>query len=171
MFAAMDERIEVTRTMSLPAEAVFAVLTDPQGHVAIDASGMLQSAEGERVRAVGDRFVVHMDRESLGDLPMGRYDVTVVIETFEPDREISWSIEGTVRPPIGHTYGYRLEPTEDGTRVVSTYDWSRARSDLKEAGIFPVLGPAALRGTLGILERTVRRGYPAGERERPDQQS
>ena len=33
------------------------------------------SATGEPVSGVGDTFVVHMDREALGDLPMGRYDV------------------------------------------------------------------------------------------------
>ena len=78
----------------IPADpdAIFRVLTDPQGHVAIDSSGMLMDATGEPVTAVGDTFVVHMDREALNDVPMGR--------------------------------------------------------------------EAALRATLGILERTVARGYP-----------
>lgn len=160
----MSERLEVGRTMPLPAADIFAVLTDPQGHVAIDASGMLQSAEGERVHEVGDEFVVHMDRESLGDLPMGKYDVTVVIESYTPDSDISWSIIGTVKPPIGHVYGYRLEPaTGDAagsTLVTSYYDWSNARPDFKDSGIFPVVSELNLKATLGILERTVRRGYP-----------
>ncbi len=34
------------------------------------------------VNAVGDSFVVHMDREALSDYPMGRYDVTVHITTL-----------------------------------------------------------------------------------------
>ncbi len=73
-----SERIEVQRTIEADPAAIFAILTDPQGHVAIDSSGMLQSAEGERVSAVGDSFVVHMDREALNDYPeLGRYDVTV----------------------------------------------------------------------------------------------
>lgn len=64
----------------------------PHGHVAIDASGMLQDATGEPVSAVGDSFVVHMDREALGDLPdWGRYDVTVSIKALEPDRLITWT--------------------------------------------------------------------------------
>lgn len=150
--------------MALPAADIFAVLCDPQGHVAIDASGMLQGAEGESVRSTGDEFVVHMDRESLGDLPMGHYDVTVVIESFVPDREISWSIIGTVKPPIGHIYGYRLAPSSDSdaTVVTSFYDWSEASQDFKGLGIFPVISRANLKATLGILERTVRRGYPRG---------
>jgi uncharacterized protein YndB with AHSA1/START domain len=155
-----SERIEVTRTIAAPAAEIFAVLTDPQGHVAIDASGMLMDAEGGRVTAVGDEFLVHMDREGLGDLPLGRYDVTVTITRFEPDREIAWTILGTVRPAIGHVFGYRLEPTDDGTIVTSYYDWSNISDEWRERGIFPVIAPASLRATLGILERTVHRGYP-----------
>jgi hypothetical protein len=157
----MDERIEVTRTIPADAHAIFAVLCDPQGHVAIDATGMLQDATGEPVAAVGDRFVVHMDREALNDFPLGHYDVTVVIEVFEADREIAWGIESAIKPPIGHRYGYRLEPGEDGTtEVTSYYDWSTIGEDWRAAGIFPVVSELALRGTLGILDRTVRRGYP-----------
>jgi hypothetical protein len=131
------------------------VLTDPRGHVAIDSSGMLMGASGERVTASGDTFVVHMDREALGDVPLGQYDVTVTIGTFEPDREISWTIVGVVRPPIGHVYGYRLEPTEGGTRVVSYYDWSGIDPVWRARDIFPVISESALKATLGILHRTV----------------
>src|SRR6201984_634228 len=101
----MTERIEVQRTIAAPAADIFAVLCDPQGHVAIDASGMLQDAEGATVSAVGDRFVVHMDREALNDSPeLGKYDVTVSIKEFEPARLISWTILGQIRPQIGHVY-------------------------------------------------------------------
>jgi hypothetical protein len=34
--------------------------------------------------------------------------------------------------------------------------------DWAAAGIFPILSENALRGTLGILDRTVRRGYGRG---------
>ncbi|MFA6298830.1 MAG: SRPBCC family protein [Nocardioides sp.] len=158
-----DTRIEAERLIAAPAADIFALLCDPQGHVAIDSSGMLQSAEVEPVRASGDSFVVHMDRESLNDYPeMGRYDVTVTIRDFEPDRLVSWTVLGRIRPQIGHVYGYRLEPDEAGTRVTSFYDWSDIAPEWRDAGIFPVLSENALRGTLGILDRTVRRGYPRG---------
>lgn len=152
-----DERLEVERFIPFSPEQIFAVLTDPAGHVDIDATGMLQDADGAHVGKVGDSFVVHMDREALGDLPMGRYDVTVTIESFGADRLISWSTLGTVRPGIGHTYGYRLEPADGGTNVTSVYDWSRATDEWRTSGIFPVVSESALRGTLGILERVVRR--------------
>jgi hypothetical protein len=104
-----------------------------------------------------------MDREALNDYPeLGRYDVTVRIATFDPDREIAWKILGRIRPQIGHVYGYRLEPTEGGTLVTSYYDWSGIDPVWREAGIFPVISEGALRATLGILANTVARGYVTG---------
>jgi hypothetical protein len=154
------ERMEVQRTLEAEPADIFRVLCDPHGHVAIDASGMLQDAEGEPAAAAGDTFVVHMDREALNDFPMGKYDVTVKITTFEPDREIAWTIEGQIKPQIGHVYGYRLEPGDDGTVVTSYYDWSEIAPEWKDANIFPIIPETALRATLGILSRTVARGYP-----------
>lgn len=46
-------RIEATQTVPSPAAAIFTVLCDPQGHVAIDATGMLQDADGEPAAAAG----------------------------------------------------------------------------------------------------------------------
>lgn len=154
---ASDTRIEIARPIAATPAEIFAVLTDPLGHVAIDSTGMLQDATGDRVTAMGDRFVVHMDRESLGDFDLGKYDVTVIITAFEPDRKIAWTIDGTIQPPIGHVYGYRLEPTDDGTLVTSFYDWSDIHPDWKTAGIFPIISELAVKATLGILERTVRK--------------
>jgi hypothetical protein len=154
------ERIEVQRTIDAEPAAIFRVLCDPQGHVAIDSSGMLMDAEGKPVTGVDDSFVVHMDREALNDYPLGRYDVTVSITRFVPDREIAWTILGRIRPQIGHVYGYMLEPSASGTVVTSFYDWSSIDPHWKQANIFPVISEGALRATLGILARTVARGYP-----------
>ena len=153
----MTERFEVQRQVAAAPAKVFALLCDPAGHVAIDSSGMLQSAEGSPVTAVGDSFVVHMDRESLNDYPLGKYDVTVIITKFEPERLIEWTISGVIQPPIRHLYGYQLEPSEVGTLVTSYYDWSQIDEKYRDRGIFPVIPEAALRATLGILARTVER--------------
>ena len=102
-----------------------------------------------------------MDREALNDFPMGRYDVTVKIVTFAPDREIAWTILGQIKPPLGHVYGYRLEPVDGGTLVTSYYDWSAIDATWREADVFPIIPESALRATLGILERTVRLGWRA----------
>jgi len=149
------ERIEVQRTIPAEPTAIFQVLRDPEGHVTIDSSGMLMSSTGDPVSAVGDTFVVHMDREALNDYPLGLYDVIVNITAFEPDREIAWTIQGQLN--LGHVYGYRLEPVDDGTLVTSYYDWSGIGDDWRDADIFPVIPESALRATLGILDRTVRR--------------
>jgi hypothetical protein len=152
-----DERIEVQREIPADPATIFRVLCDPMGHVAIDSSGMLMDATGEPVNGVGDTFVVHMDREALNDYPLGRYDVTVEIVRFVPDREIAWTIIGQIKPQIGHVYGYTLEPIEGGTRATSYYDWSEIDQTWKDADIFPIISEGALRATLGILARTVAR--------------
>lgn len=151
------ERFEVQRQIAAAPSTVFAILTDPAGHVRIDSSGMLQSAAGGRATKVGDTFVVHMDRESLNDYPMGRYDVTVIITKFEQDTAIEWTISGQIQPPIRHLYGYRLVPSKTGTLVTSYYDWSEIEGRYRDAKIFPVIPESALRATLGILARTVER--------------
>ncbi|MFY9782845.1 MAG: hypothetical protein WAK12_04855 [Acidimicrobiales bacterium] len=151
----MIERIEVQRSIAADPKAIFALLTSPQGHVAIDSSGMLMAATGEPVKSVGDSFVVHMDREALNDYPLGLYDVTVRIVTLVPDREIAWTVEGQLN--LGHVYGYKLEPTDQGTLVTSYYDWSSVDQSWKDS-VFPVIPEGALRATLGILARTVAPG-------------
>jgi len=155
-----EQRIEVDRAIAAEPAAIFEVLRSPDGHVQIDASGMLMSSTGEPASGVGDTFVVHMDRDSLRDFDLGEYDVTVVITEFEQDREIAWTIDGQIQPPIGHIYGYRLEPIEVGTKVTSYYDWSDLHENYREmaADIFPVISETNLRATLGILARTVAPG-------------
>jgi uncharacterized protein YndB with AHSA1/START domain len=154
--AVSEQRIEVSRWIAAEPATIFDVLRDPLGHVSIDSSGMLMDATGEPVEVAGDRFTVHMDREALGDRPLGRYDVDVVITVYEPDHEIAWTPRGDGRPALGHVYGYRLEPEEDGTRVVAYYDWSGVDPAVAD-GVFPVVPPQALRATLGILARTVEK--------------
>ncbi len=153
----MSERFEIQRTIPADPATIFGVVSSPEGHVAIDASGMLQSCSGEPAKALGDTFVIHMDRESLGDLPMGKYDVTVTITGYEQDRFITWEVSGAGFPSIGHYYGYRLEPVEEGTLVTSIYDWSNVGEQWRAPGMWPIIPESALKATLGILERTVKK--------------
>ena len=150
--------MEVQRAIAAEPSAIFKVVSDPDGHVAIDSSGMLMSSTGAPTTKVDDTFVIHMDREALNDFPLGLYDVTVRIVTFEQDREIGWTIEGNLN--LKHVYGYRLEPIDGGTMVTSYYDWSAIDQDWRDAGIFPVIPERALAATLGILARTVAPGKP-----------
>jgi hypothetical protein len=151
------ERFEVQRQIAAPPATVFAVLRDPKGHVAIDASGMLMSADGNPAEQAGDRFVMHMDRESLNDQPLGKYDVAVIITQYEQDQLIEWKVAGITsgRPSINHLYGYRLEPSDIGTLATSYYDWSQISDEFRQRGVFPIIPEATLRASLGILARTV----------------
>jgi hypothetical protein len=150
------ERFEVRRTIQADPATIFEVLRSPAGHVAIDSSGMLQDFTGEPVSAVGDTFVIHMDREALNDYPLGKYDVTVLITRYEQDKAIAWTPTGQLN--LNHHYGYELEPAEGGGTVVTQYyDWSEVEPEWKD-GVFPVISEVALRATLGILDRTVRHG-------------
>jgi hypothetical protein len=97
-----------------------------------------------------------MDRESLGDMPMGKYDVTVTITAYEQDAFITWEVSGENFPSIGHYYGYRLEPVEGGTLVTSIYDWSAVDGKWRpNDDTWPIIPELSLKATLGILERTV----------------
>lgn len=152
----LKDRIEVSRPIAAPASVIFDIIRSPEGHVAIDASGMLQDYTGEPAEKAGDTFVIHMDRESLNDFPLGKYDVTVRIITFDKDKEIAWDLETAL--DIKHFYGYRLEPMDDGgTLVTQYYDWSKINEEWKERDIFPVVPDSALRATLGILDRTAKK--------------
>jgi hypothetical protein len=152
----MSERFEVQRTIPADPAAIFAIVSSPTGHVTIDATGMLQGSTGEPARAVGDTFIIHMDRESLGDMPMGKYDVIVTITAYEQDAYITWEVSGEGFPSIGHYYGYRLEPVEGGTLVTSIYDWSAVDDKWRpNDDTWPIIPELSLKATLGILERTV----------------
>lgn len=158
---AEEERISVSRTIQATAADIFRVIGDPRGHVAIDSSGMLMCApDAKRIKAAGDTFVINMDREALGDFPMGKYTVTNIVTKFEPDALLEWTVSGTIKPQIGHVYGYELTPGKDDegndvTTVTSYYDWSGISDQWRESGIFPVIPATALRASLGILERVV----------------
>src|ERR1019366_2845840 len=140
-----EQRIEVQRTIPVLASVIFSLLCDPDGHVQIDASGMLMSAEGAPVTQVGDTFLVHMDREALNDVPLGQYTVSIRITALVKDREIAWTIEHPlIDPPMGYVYGYLLKPVESGTLVTTYYDWSNVHEAHRTRINFPVIPEASL---------------------------
>jgi hypothetical protein len=58
--------------------------------LALDASGMLWGVArrtGEPADKVGDTLVLHMDRESLNGMALGKYDMTVHVIRFERDKK------------------------------------------------------------------------------------
>ncbi len=144
-------RIETSRVLSSPPAAVFSLLCDPQGHVAIDSSGMLQDAEGASVArsathvrgAHGPRGPQRLPRAR----PLRRHRSPSA--TSSRTALISWD---RARPDharrSGTTTATGSSRTEEtgGTLATSFYDWSDAHPDWRACGIFPVLHEGALLG-------------------------
>jgi uncharacterized protein YndB with AHSA1/START domain len=149
------ERIAVTRRIAAPASQIFELITDPMTHVRIDGSGMLVAAPGaERLMRVGDTFEVDMDREPLGDIPLGKYKVTNAVTRIEQDRRLEWNVALTGTSPIGHVYGYLLESTDRGvTEVLSYCDWSDLAEEWRGHVVFPIVPPEMLKRSLENLAR------------------
>lgn len=153
----MSQRISVERVIDGTPAEIYAVVTDPAAHVQIDGSGMLVATpESRPVSAVGDTFTMEMDRAPLGDLPMGRYAVVNTITAIEPDRLVEWAVGGEGRTPIGHVYGFLIEPVTEGTTRVTSYcDWSGLHPKLVGKITFPVVPAAMMEQTLERLARLI----------------
>lgn len=153
----MSQRISVERVIDGTPAEIYAVVTDPAAHVQIDGSGMLVATPASRrVSAVGDTFTMEMDRAPLGDLPMGRYTVLNTITAIEPDRLVEWAVGGEGRTPIGHVYGFLMEPVTEGTTRVTSYcDWSGVHPKLVGKIDFPVVPAAMMEQTLERLARLI----------------
>ncbi len=146
-------RVGATRTVAAPAEAVFDLVSDPDGHVRLDGSGMLVAAATPgRLTAVGDAFEMEMDREPLGDLPMGRYRTRNVVTRLEPDRLLEWAVGNPDGQLLGHVYGYELDPVPGGTRVTSYCDWSGVVPAVRARMRWPVVPVDRLERSLANLD-------------------
>jgi hypothetical protein len=154
---AAPQRVATTRTIAAPASAIFAVVSDPHGHVRIDGSGMLVAADADArpATAVGDAFEMDMDRAALGDHPMGRYRTRNVVTRVEPDRLFEWAVGSVEGQLLGHVYGYELEPTADGTVVTSYCDWSAVPAAAKARIRWPVVPLDRLERSLANLDTLV----------------
>lgn len=116
-----DTSITASGVVDAPVERVFALLADPDRHRDVDASGMIRHAETHlAITEVGDVFRMAMRNPMLGDYEMDNHVVV-----YEPDRAIGWAPAPAGEEPVGHTYVWRLAPTDDDrTEVTQTYDWS-----------------------------------------------
>lgn len=152
-----EERIFSTRVISAPATSIYALVSSPAGHVQIDGSGMLvASPESKSVTAVGDTFLMHMDREPLGDVDMGKYDVTVIITDIAEDQLVEWGIQGNDGKPFGHVYGYALKSIDENSTEVTSYcDWSGLSEKRKARIAFPIVPLSMMVKSLDNLEAIV----------------
>ena len=109
--------VSYERVIAAPPEQIFALIAEPAAQPRWDGNDNLRAAvDGQRVRAVGDVFVM--------TLTMGSERENHVVE-FEEGRRIAWRPADPGQPPAGHLWRWELEPLDDGrTLVRHTYDWS-----------------------------------------------
>jgi uncharacterized protein YndB with AHSA1/START domain len=142
----MDERlISGSTTIDAPPEVVFAIVADPRQHPRIDGSGSVRDLiSGPERLAKGETFGVSM---KLFGLP---YTIRNRVVEFEEGRLIAWRHFGA------HRWRYALTPTDDGTLVTETFDYSRygtvSAAGLRAAG-FPERNRAGIAATLVRLKQ------------------
>lgn len=137
----MSQMVSVEREIAASPAAVFEVLADPARHGDFDGSGTVQGVRGDSDRLeLGSKFGMDM---KFGPLP---YRMSSTVVEFEQDRKIAWAHLGK------HRWRYELEPTDGGTLVRETFDWS---TSIMPKGIelmgYPKKHPAAMEATLERL--------------------
>lgn len=133
--------VSVSRVIPASASTIFAIVDDPSRHPEMDGSGTVKAARvSSRHVQLGDRFGM--------DMKMGfPYRVASKVVEYERDRLIAWSHFG------GHRWRYVLEPTDGGTRVTESFDWSTAKIPaVIELLGFPKKHPRSMEATLERLE-------------------
>ena len=112
-----DRITSASRTIRAPAAEIFELIADPTRQVEWDGMDNLREANtGQRVRAVGDVFVMTTTR--------GMVRANHVVE-FDEGRLIAWMPAEVDAEPIGHLWRFELEPDGAGTRVTHTYDGTK----------------------------------------------
>ncbi|MFL0238919.1 SRPBCC family protein [Mycobacterium sp. SMC-21] len=109
--------VSASRDIAAPAARIFELIADPAQQPRWDGNDNLaEAAAGQRVRAVGDVFVM--------GLTVGAVRENHVVE-FDEGRRIAWKPSEPGLPQPGHLWRWELEPIDDGhTRVTHTYDWT-----------------------------------------------
>jgi Activator of Hsp90 ATPase homolog 1-like protein len=159
---ASTDRIAARGMVTATPAEVFRIVTDPAMHVEIDGSGMLQSApDARRLEAPGDTFEMEMDREPLGDVPMGRYKALNTVTRIVPDALLEWNVGAYDRGPYGHVYGWEIEAVGPGETEVTNYcEWTNVPDKAREH--FPIVPLAMLEKSVENLAALVSREAGSG---------
>jgi uncharacterized protein YndB with AHSA1/START domain len=110
--------VSASREIAAGPAGIFELLADPAEQPRWDGNDNLaRAAAGQRVRGVGDVFVMTLTTGSVRE--------NHVVE-FEEGRLIAWTPSEPGLPPPGHLWRWQLEPVGPArTRVTHTYDWTR----------------------------------------------
>ena len=146
----MIEQTGITASAVIAAEPslIFEQIADPALQPAWDGNhNLLEAAPGQRVRAVGDVFVMRITKPAVRE--------NHVIE-FEEGRLIAWMPASEGKEPAGHVWRWELEPVEEGTRVTHSYDWSGLRDEQRLAKA-RAMTPQMLQASIDRLAAVVVR--------------
>jgi len=134
-----DNRLAVTARVHATPSEVFRIVCDPNMHVEIDGSGMLEAApDAKRLQDAGDTFEIAMDREPLGDIPMGKYRVLNTVTRIVPDELLEWNVGSAEHGAFGHLYGWEITAVgTDESEVTNYCDWSGVSDEVR--GRFPII--------------------------------
>ena len=157
-----EQRVSASRRIKASAHALFEIVASPQGHVRIDGSGMLDAAADARpLTAVGDVFDMDMDRTPLNDIPgLVKYQVRNTVTRIVPDRLVEWTIGGVDQPPLGHVYGWQLDPVSGSETDVTNYcDWTNITDELRaRRPDWPIVPVAMLEQSVAKLDEIATGG-------------
>lgn len=149
-----QENVSATRTVDARVERVFAVLSDPAAHAAIDGTGWVRgSTDRERLTKVGQVFRMDMYHPNHPD---GNYRTANKVHVFDPPHAIGW-LTGQEKDNGqlelgGWLWRYDLAPLgPSGTAVTLTYDWSEVPEYIRGYLQFPPFGPEHLANSLRHL--------------------
>ena len=156
-----QENVSATLTIAVPAAGVFAVLTDPTAHSAIDGTGWVQeAADRAPLTEVGQIFRMDMYHPNHPD---GNYQMANKVQVLDPPRAIGWlpgyrTSDGNLEFG-GWIWRYDLAPLGPSeTAVTLTYDWSAVPQFVRDRGIkFPPFGPEHLTNSLHHLAELAAR--------------
>ncbi|MFG1926983.1 SRPBCC family protein [Cryptosporangium sp. NPDC048952] len=135
--------MSVAREIAAPAEVIFELIADPSRQPSWDGNDNLAvAADGQRVRAVGDVFVMRLTKGS---------DRENHIVEFVEGRRIAWNPSEPGQQPPGHLWRWILEPIDDTrTHVTHVYDWTQL-TDPKRLPTARATTPAKLEASLNRL--------------------
>jgi Polyketide cyclase / dehydrase and lipid transport len=156
-----SKKISATKVIDAPADAVFAVLADPNQHAELDGGGMVQGPEGDTptIGGIGQVFTMNMRQDALGD-----YRMVNTVTAFVPVARIGWgpsmdpscdaakNFEGV--DVSGHTYTWDLHESDGRTEVTETYDWTGVKDPQFEK-LFPLVSQEDLERSLDKLAKAV----------------
>ena len=143
--------VRVAKEIEASAERIFELIADPTQQPRWDGNKNLdEAAPGQRIRAVGDVFVMR--------LTMGSLRENHVVD-FAEGRRIAWRPAEPGQAPPGHLWAWELEPLGPSlTLVAHTYDWTEL-ADEKRLPVAQATTAEKLQAPLDRLA-TLAEGLP-----------